>query len=311
MNFFASPEFLHVLADTHFPGRHVRIADVAIGGQILRLLIVDQHRLVTDATFLDYHVPLRSTDGGIVERWDAFAPWVMRSAIASEHRRGVAAGLGLSPYIDWSLFDGYAQYDAFIRSRHAGTFRELRRLRRRLAERHGPIEFCADDRRQDVLAFAVMWKGWQSRKTTGRDLFADPAHVRFFENLRDRQLLVSSSLRVAGRLLAVWLGFVHDRVRSGWIFTYDHDPGFSRYSVGHQLLHAMLQDSFASGHREFDFSVGAQDYKWLYATHARVLGPLGQPRRSATDRTRDTLARVGLLEPARAIKRTVRRMTGH
>ena len=142
-------------------------------------------------------------------------------------------------------------------------------------------------------------------------MFADLSHVRFFENLREKNLLVASSLRIAGRLLSVWLGFVHDRVRSGWIFTYEHDPAFSRYSLGHQLLQSMLQHSFASEHREFDFSLGAQEYKWLYATHARVLGPLGQPQRSARDTARNALARVGLLGPARALKRAARRVTGH
>jgi CelD/BcsL family acetyltransferase involved in cellulose biosynthesis len=310
MNFYASPEFLQVLADTYFPGRYARIANVAIGDEILRLLIVDDHRLVTDVPFLDYHVPLVAADTGVAERWDAYAPRVMRRAIVSEDRHAVLPGLDLSPYIDWSMFASYADYGAFIKARHAGTLREQRRLRRRLEERHGPLEFCADDRRGDILALALKWKSKQFRETGITDLFADPSHVRFFDNLLERNLLVASSLRCDGRLLSVWLGFVHDAVRSGWIFTHDHDAAFSRYSIGHQLLQSMLPHSFASEHREFDFSLGAQEYKWLYATHARVLGPLGRPRRSARDVARNALERVRLLGPARALKRAVQRVTG-
>ena len=308
MNFFASNEFLGVLADTYFPGRYARIANVAIDGEVLRLLVVDDRRLVTDVPFLDYHVPLAGGDIGIVEHWDRYVPWVMRRAIASEDRHGVAPGLLLSPYIDWSMFASYADYDKFIRSRHAASLGKLRRLRRRLEERHGPLEFCADDRRRDVLAFAMKWSQ-QFRATGIPGLFADPNHVRFFDNLLERNLLVTSSLRVGGRLLSVWLGFVHDQVRSGWIFTYDHDPAVGRYSIGHQLLQSMLKHSFASGHREFDHSVGAHEYKWMYATHARVLGPLGHRRRSARELARNALEFVRLLESARSLKRAVRRLT--
>ena len=309
MNFFASAEFLGVLADTYFQGRYVRIANVAIGGQVLRLLVVDDRRVVTDAPFLDYHVPV--VPGAMAERWNAVASRVMRCAIPSEARQGVSPGVILSPYVDWALFGSYDEYDTFIRSRHAASLGKLRRLRRRFEERHGPLEFCADDRQHDVLAFAVKWKSRQFRETGQPDLFADPLHVRFFENLRDRNLLVTSSLRVAGRLLSVWLGFVHDSVRSGWIFTYDHDPAVSHYSLGHQLLQSMLKHSFTSRHREFDSSVGAQDYKWLYATHARVLGPLGDRQHPVRDMARNALERVRLLKPARALKQAVLRAKRH
>jgi CelD/BcsL family acetyltransferase involved in cellulose biosynthesis len=39
----------------------------------------------------------------------------------------------------------------------------------------------------------------------------------------------------------------------------------------------MLEQSHKLKHREFDFSVGAEDYKMMYATHVRILGPVGRP----------------------------------
>ncbi|NNK91472.1 MAG: GNAT family N-acetyltransferase, partial [Acidimicrobiia bacterium] len=95
----------------------------------------------------------------------------------------------------------------------------------------------------------------------------------------------SSTLRADGRLISVWLGFVHDDVWSGWIFAYDPDPAIRKYSAGKQLLHSMLEESHRLGHREFDFSIGDEDYKWFFATHARVLGPVGQPPISERVRT--------------------------
>jgi CelD/BcsL family acetyltransferase involved in cellulose biosynthesis len=38
----------------------------------------------------------------------------------------------------------------------------------------------------------------------------------------------------------------------------------------------MLEESYRRKHREFDFSIGDEDYKRLYTTHARLLGPIGR-----------------------------------
>ena len=38
----------------------------------------------------------------------------------------------------------------------------------------------------------------------------------------------------------------------------------------------MLEESHRRNHRQFDFSIGGEDYKWVYSTHARLLGPIGR-----------------------------------
>jgi CelD/BcsL family acetyltransferase involved in cellulose biosynthesis len=307
MNFYASRAYLEVVADTYFPGRRTRIADVALGDVVLRLLVVDERRIVTDVPFLDYHQPVASEERGAVEPWHGHAPAVARAVVASEDRGRVTPGLVLSPFVDWSGFESYDAYFEFIKARHTGSIRKIRRLRRRLAEKHGPLEFTPDDRREDVLPLAFRWKSRQFRATGVDDLFANPQNVRFFECLRERDLLVASTLRANGRLLSVWLGFIHEAVWSGWIFTYDRDPELSHYSIGHQLLQSMLRHSRESGHRAFDHSVGDQNYKWLYATHARVLHAVGDPPPSVRTFIRKGLQRVGLLEPVRAARKALRR----
>jgi CelD/BcsL family acetyltransferase involved in cellulose biosynthesis len=308
MNFYASAGYLGVVADTYFPGRSTRVADVALGDVVLRVLVVDERRIVTDVPFLDYHEPLAPDEIGTVERWHGYAPAVARAVVASQDRSGVAPGLVLSPFVDWSGFETYDAYFEFIKSRHTGSIRKIRRLRRRLEEKHGPLEFSADDRRGDVLAFAFHWKSRQFRATDVDDLFADPRNVHFFECLRERDLLVASTLRADGQLLSVWLGFIHERIWSGWIFTYNRDPELRQYSIGHQLLQSMLRHSRESGHHAFDHSVGGQDYKWLYATHARVLQPVGDPPPAARTFIRKGLQHVGLLGPARAARKALRRL---
>ena len=176
--------------------------------------------------------------------------------------------------MDWSQFGSFDEYKALLVTRQKGMVRERERRRRRLVEQLGEVTFAMNDNADDVLEFARAWKSRQLRETGHSDFFADPRALLFLTRLRDKGLLTSSSLRARGRLLSVWIGFVHDGVWSGWVFAYD--PELRKYSVGHELLNAMLEESFRLGHREFDFSTGAEDYKLLYATHGRILGPIGR-----------------------------------
>jgi hypothetical protein len=309
MNFYASSEYLQVVADVYFHGQSTRIGCVAIGNEILRVLIVDEREVVTEVPFLDYHIPLNAGEAHHVERKRAFAPWVAQAAVTREDWPATERdGLEPAPYVDWSGFESYDRYLAALRSEHKDRLSEHGRLRRRLAERHGILAFCFNDERKDVLDLAVQWKRQQFAETGADDVFVDPRNLRFFEILRDRGLLVASTLRASGRLLAVSLGFVHDGVWSGWILAYDHDPDLRHYSLGNQLLQSMLPHGFASGHREFDFSIGGHSYKWLYATHARVLGPLGRPSRkprppvSVRAITRSALESMKLLGAAKSLR---------
>ena len=120
-------------------------------------------------------------------------------------------------------------------------------------------------------------------------------------------------MRAGDRLLSVWMGFVYRGVWSGWVFAYDHDPALRKFSLGHQLLRSMLEQGFRLGHREFDFSIGNEDYKWFYATHARILGPIGTPplRQRLMARARHDARRAlqrwpRLLSMAVALKRKLR-----
>ena len=56
-----------------------------------------------------------------------------------------------------------------------------------------------------------------------------------------------------------------------------HDPRHASLGPGRILLKWLMAESRARGHREFDFLIGGEEYKWQFATHARVVGPIGTP----------------------------------
>jgi len=291
MNFYASREFLDAAAEVYFKGRQTAIEDVGIGPEVLRLLIVDGAP-VTKLLFLDVHQPLQSHEIRKPARQARFARHVARGVITSDESSDAAPSHQLAPFVDWSAFTTFDAYKHWLLSRHKGLVKDRERRGRSMAANHGALTFTIDDQADDVLPLAQLWKQEQLIATGHFDYFAAPHAQEFFAALRARGALVTSTLRTGGRLAAIWIGFIHDRVWSGWVFTYD--PAFKKYSAGHQLLSFMLEESFARGHREFDFSEGGEDYKMIYATHARLLGDLGHPPllRSLTAFAKDTLHRL-------------------
>jgi CelD/BcsL family acetyltransferase involved in cellulose biosynthesis len=277
MNFYASPEYLRLVGDAYFKGLPTSVEDVRIGRDVLRVLVVDEDRMITDVPFLDYHEPLAHAEVRWPRRAHGHARWVTRGVIEqSEWGTCARPGIEAAPYVDWSTVPTFDGYLALQKTRWGGILKENERRRRRLAADFGEVTFCADDPSDDVFELARKWKRQQLVATGANDYLANPQNLEFLRLARERGILVSSTLRAAGRLLSVWLGFIHAGVWSGWIFAYDHDPSLRKYSLGHQLLRSMLEESHRRKHRELDFSIGSEDYKWIYSTHARVLGPIGR-----------------------------------
>lgn len=279
MNFYATREFLDAAAAVHFKGSRTRIEDVKIGGEFFRLLVVGDGRIVTQMRFLDYHHPLRADQVQASVREGRYAENVVHGVIdVADWTPSAFPDRAVAPFIDWSHFPTFDDYKAFLLERHRGLVRDRERRARKLVAAHGELVFTMNDQHEDVFDLARRWKSQQLRDSGLEDFFVDPTTVEFLDELRRKGLLVSSTLRASGRLLAVWIGYVHDGIWSGWIFTYD--PEFKKYSVGHQLLNMMLAESHRLGNEKFDFSIGDEDYKFTYASHCHVLGPVGQPQLS-------------------------------
>ncbi|MDE2183505.1 MAG: GNAT family N-acetyltransferase [Alphaproteobacteria bacterium] len=276
MNFYASRDYLDAAAAVYFKGRHTAVEDVRVGEDVLRLLVVDDRHIISRLPFLDFHQPLDASEVRGPVRKARYVQNVVRGIVKhSDWKPANFPQFELAPYIDWSEFRNFDAYRDHLLARHRGQIRDRERRWRSLAAANGELVFTMNDCGGDVLACARQWKSRQLRETGERDYFSSPKTMEFLETLRARNVLVSSTLRAAGRLVSLWIGFVHQGSWSGWIFTYD--PAFRKYSAGHQLLNCMLEESYRLGHREFDFSDGGHDYKMMYATHGRLLGAIGRP----------------------------------
>jgi hypothetical protein len=310
MNFYATPEYLEVISEVYFKGKRASVEDVRIGEDMLRLLVVNGSRVIINAQFLDYHEPLKNAEAALNTRTYPYSNFVVRDSVKpARWEECLHSGFELAPYVDWSMFPTFDHYMAFILNRRRSLIREYQRLGRRLAEQIGPVAFRMNDDHDDVLELARLWKKRQLRRSGETDYFADPKTMDSLRLFRQRGILTASTLRAAGRLVSVHLGFVHEGVWGGWVFAYD--PEFRKYSCGHQLMGAMLEESHRLGHRQFDFSIGSEPYKSVYATHARVLGTIGRPplrQRVVVRLKRELKGRnPDLLETARELKRELRR----
>lgn len=283
MNIFASNVFGEAVAEIYFPGRRAAIENVRVGDSMLRLLVVDGRQVVARSEFLDYHEPLKPPETDSAARAIPYIERIVHGIIEDvQWERPIPEGVSRAPFVDWSAFATFEAYWDYIVARNKRLLRkhnktllgEIKRRRQKLIDAHGALTFTMNDTRDDVFDLAFAWKRRQLLATGKPDYFADPKSIAFLDALRARGALTSSTLRAGDRLIAAWIGAVHEGAWSGWIFTYD--PALKNFSPGHQLLRFMLEESHRLGHREFNFSFGEEDYKYLYATHARLIGPMGR-----------------------------------
>ena len=277
INLYTEPGFLEAVAAVYHPGRACRVRDYAVGADVFRLLDVPGRGPLTQQPFIDMHEPLghlapKSARLPRLPRLEGVArPMVRLEELRLQPGWEAADG---SPTVLWEGFESWADYLALLQTRkHVAE--DLRRGRR-LRERFGELEFRVDDGAPDVLPTCFDWKSRRDRSLGRADQFADPRHHRFFEELRRRGLLRASTLRGDGELLAIWLGAVHERRWSGWVFAFNPDPALARYSLGQQLVYRMLEHGYREGHLEFDFSIGMEPYKLKFATHVRPLAMAGR-----------------------------------
>ncbi len=318
MNFFSSDEFLESLAESFFPGQERSIGLFEVEGKTYRLLQVGRGRVITEWPFLDFVEPVDpSGREGATVRGGAdarparlgYLPFALRGILPLSQWRpdALEAGCEPCPFVDWSAFSGWEAYQEHLR----GTVKlSDSRRRLRLLERDvGPVRVAFQDPEPDgVLAQCLRWKSEQYRESGYRDWFADRRYVALLEGVHARGALVFSSLRAGGRLVAAHLSALHEGRLCSWIPAFDRSLG--RGSPGRLLLEAMLEESWRAGHRELDFLIGGETYKFDYATHVRAAGPVGTPplllraRREARRTARDALRRWPWLEArARAARR--------
>lgn len=305
MNFFSADPFLDALAAARFPGRRCEPALVSAGGQVFRVLSVDG-KPVTHVPFLDFLEPVPGADPEAA-RPLGWVPVGLRGTVTVDEWKagGGPPECEPCPTVRWA---GTASWDeAAARLPHQS---DTRRKRKKLESDVGPVRYVADDTSPGAFRQCLEWKSRQYRATGVVDQFADPRNVALFERLRDAGVLKVSSLYAGERLAAVHFGVLHEGRLASWIPAYEVD--LQKYSPGRHLQHAMLEDSYRRGDAEFDFLIGDEEYKYLYATHVRIAGPVGTPplkvraRKAAKGAARAVLNGTGMLDRAKALRKWLR-----
>lgn len=273
MNVFTTPAFLETAGDVFFPGQPRALEVFRVDGRVLRLLVVNGS-VVERLPFYDYPQPLEGWTGPVREAW-FFPRTVVRTTEVTARTAPEPPGFQPSPYIEWSRFADAKAFQAHVASNPQLKSNDPARQRRKVERDLGPLEFRWHDERPDVFDTCVRWKSNQYRETGVGDMFAAPANVELFRQLIARGVVKVASLSAKDTLLAVHFGSHTDRRFTWWVPAYD--PAFSKYSPGRLLLLELLRESQARGDLEFDFLIGDEPYKFMFATHNRVIGPVGAP----------------------------------
>jgi len=274
VNFFSSDAFLSSVAKVGFPGRAYAPEVVSVNGLRFRVLKVGSQHVVR-WPFLDFFEPLTGPEEA--QAVLRCLPVVARRVVRSEDWKPEMATEEVqpAPFVDWSRFGSWDEFLRGLRQQPRYRAQDTQRRRRKVEREVGALRFVVHDATAAVFEKCLRWKSAQYVATRIEDLFADERNVELFRELRRRDLLTVSALYAGERLAAVHIGVIFERRFCSWVPAYD--PELRQYAPGRLLLEEILAYSHDSGHAQFDFLVGGEPYKFCYATHVRVVGPVGKP----------------------------------
>jgi hypothetical protein len=272
-NFFSSPWFLEASAEILFAGSGARARSVELQGHRFEVLLLPDGAVLGNpmSDFLEPCAAQRGAPGPSVPV--GYLPRVAleRVAVGGDRPEGSIP----SPCIDWRGFSSWEDFVAQASARDWRAFKVTRRKRRKLGRERGAVRVDLELDDHALVERALIFKARQLRRTGRLDRFVSPRTRQLVHRLVEQGQLRLAVLWAGARPLAFAL--VHwgqDRLYS-WITSYD--PEASAFSPGTLLYEALMEASFARGQVEFDFLIGAEPYKYHYATHERLVGPLGRP----------------------------------
>lgn len=278
MNFYSAPEFSEILAEVYGLGHDVKARAFAAQGKVWLVPSTGDGRMLTDFPYIDYFEPLAVVPGYPAADYPPLGR-LRRATLGTVDRetwfgRRLFQSYAAAPLIEWGQFPTWEDFQAAVRHQGNGYWRDSRRRLNKLHRTLGESVFRWHDPDPAAFAACLRWKGSQFDGI--RRMFEDPRHRRFFERLAERGFLNVSSLSTPHGPVAVGLGVVWQGCYFYWIPSYD--PAHADCSPGRLLLEAMMNESHRLGHHRFDFLLGAESYKWLYATHTQLIGELGSWR---------------------------------
>jgi CelD/BcsL family acetyltransferase involved in cellulose biosynthesis len=175
-----------------------------------------------------------------------------------------------SPYLEI-----HGSWEDYARSRRGAFLADLRRRRRRLAERGTvAIEVFDGTERLDALlddGFAVEGSGWKTRQGTA--IASHPETDRFYRDVArwaaERGWLRLAFLRVDGHAAAFQFNIVH--AGAHYNLKGGYDPGYARFAPGRLLHRELIERAHTTRLRSYEFLGAAEPWKleWTASTRDR------------------------------------------
>ncbi len=288
MDFFASDAFLTALARVYYGAEKFAFKTYEVRGRHVRLAEGSKGKILTTGPFYDYvkSFPAEGVSQGTVD----YLPRLVTSTIALDKENPAAsvppASQDLAPLVRWEGFATWDEYLALLRKRSKNLLPARRKKLRRTTEEFGAPTFTFNNLDPEALDLCVKWKLEQYEG--GYETLEDPGALAMLWGLFRDGHLVLSTLEVGGKYVAVHAGFLWKNEYLDLLSAYD--PAFAEYGVGRELRLRLLEHSYRQGHESYDLLLGAEPYKWYYATHVQLVSSFGKPPWSR--RMRDASERV-------------------
>jgi CelD/BcsL family acetyltransferase involved in cellulose biosynthesis len=275
VNIFSSEPFLNAARDAIYGGSGA-VGPVEVEGRTVMTLVTDRGPCL-DHPLIDFFEPVAPGPAAHSPHTRAaFAPRVCVDRIDRQTWRDAPpAGATPAPTVDWTRFRTWEDFEAHTRGTMKRLWTNDRRERRRLTEELGPVRLESTTAPGALLDQCLEWKSTQYRRTGAKDLFADRRNTDLVTRVMTAGVGEVHCLYAGDTPIAAQVGMRLDSRAYSWFPAYSSDH--HRYSPGRLLLHDILRLSHARGDTEFDFLIGDEDYKWMYATDTRVVVPIGRP----------------------------------
>jgi CelD/BcsL family acetyltransferase involved in cellulose biosynthesis len=169
----------------------------------------------------------------------------------------------VAPYIH--LSGDFTQYvdslKVFRKNMKRDTLRQIRRL-----SALGTLQFRVvghdEPALNDVVTAFLDQKERRFRETDDVGVTLLPGYDEFlFFEARENPYVHISYLALNGEIIAVHFGYLYRNERMYWYMP-TYDGQYAAYSPGRVLIYYLLEDCFANGVGVFDFSIGAEQYKY-------------------------------------------------
>jgi Acetyltransferase (GNAT) domain len=276
---YSQQDFLESFGAAYFPGVTAQLKVVHCEDSVYSLPYFDG-RAITKWAFVDFYEPNLEVVG---HSPSLRVPFIARVAKIVDPAVKDQAAFDAkyprlswpAPFICWKDFLTFEEFKLQVITRRSNHWKDLERVKRKIISESREMRFVENDPNPMALQKLIEWKSLRYQSTGAFDLFANPQHKKFFDEMSKKSIFRMSTLYFGETLVAVHAGALVAGRRYYWMPA--HDPELNAHSPGKVLLNQMLEFSYDSGDVEFDFMIGGEEYKWLYANTCRVVTEAGVP----------------------------------